>query len=84
VTSPPPRHPSLVLALKVASISIGSLLLLLGLVMLVTPGPGVLVILAGLAMLSPHSRWAKSLLVWTKQKFHIRHREPDDDQGARP
>lgn len=84
MTGQQPRHPTLVLALKIASISIGSLMLLLGLVMLVTPGPGILVILAGLAMLSPHSRWAKSLLVWIKEKFHIRQKEPNDDPGSGP
>ena len=54
---------------KIASISVGSLLILLGLVMLVTPGPGWLAIFAGLAMLSPHSVLAKSILAWLKRKL---------------
>lgn len=51
---------------KSISISVGILLLLLGLACLVLPGPGVLLILAGLALLSPHSRWAHRLMQWVK------------------
>lgn len=37
----------------------GSLLLLLGLVLLVLPGPGVLVLIAGLALLATEFTWAE-------------------------
>jgi uncharacterized protein (TIGR02611 family) len=67
-------HPRLRLFWKIASITVGSVLILLGLVMLVTPGPGWLAIFAGLALLSPHSRWAHSIMTWLKSKFHL-HRE---------
>ena len=39
----------------------GWLLLAAGIVMLVTPGPGLLTIAAGLAVLGRHYRWARRL-----------------------
>ena len=38
---------------------VGYLLIVAGVVMLVTPGPGVVAIIAGLAILSRHYRWAE-------------------------
>ncbi len=32
----------------------------------------VFTILAGLALLSPHSRWAHAIMTWLKQKLHRR------------
>ena len=75
MTNGAPRHPTLLLAWKIGSITVGSLLILLGLVMLVTPGPGWLAIFGGLAMLSPHSVWAKAILSWLKKKLRIRSRK---------
>lgn len=51
---------------KSISIGLGTLLLLLGLACLILPGPGVLLILGGLALLSPHSRWAHRIMQWVK------------------
>jgi UPF0716 family protein affecting phage T7 exclusion len=45
----------------VAETAIGYLLLAAGIVMLVTPGPGIVTIVAGLAVLSRHYRWAERL-----------------------
>jgi UPF0716 family protein affecting phage T7 exclusion len=45
----------------VAETVIGYLLLAAGIVMLVTPGPGIVTIVAGLAVLSRHYRWAGRL-----------------------
>lgn len=61
---------------KSIAISLGILLLLLGLVCLVLPGPGVLLILGGLALLSPHSRWAHGLMQWVKDLLKRRRRQP--------
>ena len=51
---------------KSLSVGFGIILILLGLACLVLPGPGVLLILGGLALLSPHSRWARRLMRWVK------------------
>lgn len=45
----------------VADTIVGYALVAAGLVMLVTPGPGVLAIVAGLAVLARHYRWAERL-----------------------
>ena len=46
----------------------GAVLVLAGLVMMVTPGPGLLLIIAGLAVLATEFAWAKSVLEKTKEK----------------
>ncbi len=68
------RHPKLRLFWKIVGIFFGGLLLLVGLAMLVTPGPGVVFVLAGLALLSPHSRRAHQVMSWLKQKLRLRQR----------
>jgi hypothetical protein len=45
----------------VAETTLGYLLLAAGLVMLVTPGPGIVTLVAGLAVLSRHFHWAERL-----------------------
>lgn len=52
------RRVSSIVAVAVA----GSLLVVAGLVMLVTPGPGLLAIVAGLALLAREFQWARRLL----------------------
>ena len=53
---------------KRAAISIvGAALVLLGLVMLVLPGPGILVVVAGFAVLGTEYAWAASALERTKR-----------------
>jgi uncharacterized protein (TIGR02611 family) len=46
----------------------GAVLLLAGLVMMVTPGPGLLLIVAGLAVLSTEYVWAQRMLNAAKRK----------------
>jgi uncharacterized protein (TIGR02611 family) len=58
---------------------VGLVLVAAGLVMLVTPGPGIALILAGLALLSTEFSWAKRLLDWFRRRFaaaraQVRHR----------
>ena len=48
---------------------IGSLLLGLGTILLIIPGPGLLFIALGLGVLSLEFDWARKLLVSVKQRF---------------
>ena len=68
---------------KSISIVLGSILLLVGIAGLVLPGiQGILTILAGLALLSPHSRWAHGIMQWVKGLIkRARHRGPEDPGG---
>ena len=47
---------------------IGSTVVLLGLVMMLTPGPGLLVIIAGLGILATEFVWARRLLKQVKER----------------
>ena len=61
------RHRSLELTWKLLVLLVGALLLLAGLVMLVTPGPGWLVLIAGLAILATEFDWAERLLAGARR-----------------
>jgi uncharacterized protein (TIGR02611 family) len=61
---------------RTVRIGIGSFVLLAGLLMMVLPGPGLLVIAIGLGILSRDVAWAERLLE------RIRHRLPQDEEGA--
>ncbi|MGD0310307.1 MAG: PGPGW domain-containing protein [Acidobacteriota bacterium] len=56
------------LAQRITKIILGFVVLLAGLLMLVTPGPGGLVILVGLTLLASEFQWAKRLLDRLKEK----------------
>jgi uncharacterized protein (TIGR02611 family) len=56
-------------AWRVVVLVVGLLLIAAGLVMLITPGPGIAAILAGLALLSTEFDWAKRLLNWFRHRF---------------
>ena len=49
---------------------IGSTILLIGIAMLVLPGPGLLVIIAGLGLLATEFVWARGLLEKAKHHYH--------------
>ncbi|HEY3022959.1 MAG TPA: PGPGW domain-containing protein [Actinomycetota bacterium] len=53
---------------RIAVTVVGFVLLLVGIVMLVTPGPGILLIIAGLAVLATEYVWAERLLNLAKHK----------------
>lgn len=53
---------------RIAVTLAGLVLLAAGLAMMVLPGPGVLVILAGLAVLATEYVWAQRMLNYTKEK----------------
>ncbi len=61
---------SLKQAKKLAVGVIGSTILIIGLVLLVMPGPGFLVIIVGLGILASEFVWAKSLLEKAKNHYH--------------
>jgi uncharacterized protein (TIGR02611 family) len=48
---------------------IGTALVLLGVLLLVLPGPGIVTIAAGLAVLATEFAWARRLLDWFKTRF---------------
>ena len=47
---------------------IGLLLVAVGIVLLVVPGPGILVVLAGLAVLGSEYDWAQDALAWARKR----------------
>jgi hypothetical protein len=51
---------------KAAALTVGGLLLASGVVMLVLPGPGLLTIAAGIAVLAAEFDWVRSLAVRTR------------------
>jgi uncharacterized protein (TIGR02611 family) len=53
---------------RIAVAVVGAALLLGGLVMMVTPGPGLLLIIAGLAVLATEFAWAERMLDQAKAK----------------
>lgn len=55
---------------KILRISLGFVLLAVGLVLSIpfVPGPGIAVIILGLVILSGHFEWARRLLHWAKRK----------------
>lgn len=54
---------------RVAITAFGFLALITGLLMLVLPGPGILVTLLGLALLATEHDWAKDLQAWARRRF---------------
>ncbi|MDR0849254.1 MAG: TIGR02611 family protein [Propionibacteriaceae bacterium] len=61
-------NPALYLAYRVVIGTLGTLILVGGIVMLATPGPGWLTIFLGLGILASEFSWAHRLNVWTKTK----------------
>jgi uncharacterized protein (TIGR02611 family) len=51
---------------------VGVILILLGLLLLVLPGPGILVTLLGLAVLGSEFDWAQDLLAWMRNRWESR------------
>lgn len=54
---------------RIARIGAGIGLVLLGLILLVLPGPGILTIAGGLTLLATEFTWAANLLEWMKVKY---------------
>lgn len=55
---------------RVAITAFGFVAVIAGLLMLVVPGPGILVTLLGLAILATEHDWAKDLLAWARRRYN--------------
>ncbi len=55
--------------IRIARVGSGITLVLLGIFLLVLPGPGILTIAGGLAILAIDFAWARNLLDWMKSRF---------------
>lgn len=64
-----PRADGEVLVRTVLTGVLGGLLVVVGVVLLVLPGPGWLVIIAGLALLARRFAWAHGLLARTRERL---------------
>ena len=63
----------------------GSGLILLGVPLLVLPGPGLLTIFAGISVVSNEFEWASKVVDWTKEKtarLRGEDEQPSDDSSA--
>ena len=63
---------------RIARITVGFALIVAGSFMLFLPGPGILTIIAGLALLSEDLKWAGKLAAWMRSKLG----EPAAKDGA--
>jgi uncharacterized protein (TIGR02611 family) len=63
-------HPALALTTKIVVTAVGILVIGAGLLMMVTPGPGIVAIAVGLAILATEWDWADRWLVAARRKAH--------------
>lgn len=66
------------LLLRIVQISVGSVVLLFGLLLMVMPGPGLVVVAIGLAILAPEVPFARRLLGRVQQRI------PREEDGSLP
>lgn len=57
--------------IRVGTIVVGSIVLLIGLAMMMLPGPGILGVLAGLGILSRELPWAERMIEYVKKRAKI-------------
>jgi uncharacterized protein (TIGR02611 family) len=74
---------------RIAVLVVGVVLIAGGLVMIVTPGPGLLLIIAGLAVLATEFAWAERMLDKAKEKAGqakdaVLKRRPSAEEPASP
>ncbi|GAA4889631.1 PGPGW domain-containing protein [Streptomonospora salina] len=63
-------HPVLSLTWRAAVATVGTVILLAGVVMCVTPGPGIAGIILGLAILATEFNWARGILLYARRWAH--------------
>jgi len=67
---------------SIARIAAGFILIIAGVFMLVLPGPGIVTIVAGLALLSRDIAWAGRLAQWARLRFDsVMGREEAAEEG---
>ena len=59
------------LVVRIGVIAVGTLVTLAGVAMLALPGPGIVVVIAGLGILSTEVAWAERLLAFAKRKARV-------------
>lgn len=59
------------IAIRLATIVVGFAVLLLGLIMMILPGPGIVGILAGLGILSRELPWAERVIEYVKKRSKV-------------
>lgn len=59
------------IVVRIAIICLGTVVTLAGLAMMVLPGPGIVVIIAGLGILASEVSWAERLLAYAKRKANV-------------
>jgi uncharacterized protein (TIGR02611 family) len=59
------------IVVRIAIIAFGTLVTVGGLCMLVLPGPGIVVVIAGLGILASEVSWAERLLAYAKKKANV-------------
>ena len=59
------------IVVRIAIIAFGTLVTVAGLGMLVLPGPGIVVVIAGLGILASEVSWAERLLAYAKKKANV-------------
>lgn len=64
-----PKNPVLLAIYRTGVGVVGTAVLLLGVVLIPYPGPGWLVVFAGLGILATEFRWAKLTLKWLKARY---------------
>lgn len=70
-------------ARRIAVLAVGSTVVLLGIVMLVTPGPGLIVIPVGLAILSVEFAWARLWLRKVRETISNRNSKSHAERAER-
>jgi hypothetical protein len=72
---------------KIVRITIGFILIPIGLVLSIpgVPGPGLAIAFLGLVMLADYFEWARRMVAWTKARFHkLLHRDKTAAETAKP
>lgn len=59
------------IVVRMAVIALGTLVTVAGLAMLIFPGPGIVVIIAGLGILATEVAWAERLLAYAKKRANV-------------
>jgi uncharacterized protein (TIGR02611 family) len=63
------RQPGLNLAYRIAVGVVGTAVLIAGIIAIPYPGPGWLILFAGLAILGTEFQWAQRVLHWTRARY---------------